>query len=240
MHYALKPPANRNSIRGPGQKHYMAPGGIVFLPANLRFVTRCVAGSFHVLCVTIDADRIARILGVNVDERDICMDVRSRRVEQCLLRLVDEVREPGFASVPLVESVTLTLAVELFRHLRQRDVQSTKPGGGLAGWRLKRLKERIDADLGSALSLIALAEECGLSARHLSRAFKNSEGVTLSDYIARERIARAMRLLAGGKAMVKVVAADCGFSSPASFSVAFRNATGKTPTEFQAERTRLG
>jgi AraC family transcriptional regulator len=240
LSYELEPPPFRGSMQALGQRHYMSSGGTVFLPAGAQFVTRCVPGAFRLLCVTIDAERIMQMLGVELSDSDTCLDVRSRRVEQCMLRLVDEVREPGFASVPLVESVTLTLAVELFRHLRQREVQSAESGGKMAGWRLKRLKERIDADLGAALSVTELAQECGLSARHLIRTFKNTEGLTLSDYIARERMKRAKRRLGNGEVLVKEVAAECGFGSAASFSAAFRKATGKTPKEYRAERVRFG
>lgn len=242
LDYALSERIVESSMLPRGQRHYQHGGDIVFLPAGSRLLTRCAPGEQHSLCVTIDPDRVAAALGApdhGLDEGDICMDVRDRRVEACLARLVDEVREPGFASAQLVESVTMVLVVELYRHLRRRDRQA-EGGGKLVGWRLKRLKERIHADLGGALSISDLARECGISARHLIRTFKNTEGVTLSDYIARERISRAKRRLASGAVLVKEIAGECGFGSAASFSAAFRKATGKTPKEFRAEAVRFG
>ena len=47
-----------------------------------------------------------------------CLDVRSQHVERCLMRLAEEVRDPGFASGILVKSLAVTLIIELFRHLR--------------------------------------------------------------------------------------------------------------------------
>lgn len=242
LDYALSKRTVSNSMLPAGQRYYQHAGDIVFLPAGSRFLTRCSPGEQHSLCVTIDRNRVADALGAPeqaIDEQDVCMDVRDRRVEACLLRLVDEVRQPGFASAQLVESITTVLMVEIYRHLRQREFQQ-ESGGKLAGWRLKRLKERIHTDVGASLSIAELAQECGISARHLIRTFKNTEGVTLSDYIARERISRAKTRLASGAALVKEIAGECGFGSAASFSAAFRRATGKTPKEFRADTIRYG
>src|SRR5690606_18086542 len=105
----------------------------------------------------------------------------------------------------------------------------------MADWRLRRLKDRIEADLAGPLSIADLAGECGLSTRHLMRTFKNTVGTTISNYIADARIAQAKRELLCADALIKVVAGKCGFQSAAAFSAAFRKATGHSPRRFREE-----
>ena len=90
------------------------------------------------------------------------------------------------------------------------------------------------------LTIPELAAECGMSPRHLIRTFKNTLGITLSEYIAGARIERAKNLLKQRDSLIKVIAFRCGFQSAAAFSAAFRHATGMTPKEFRDEYTGFG
>src|SRR3546814_16144670 len=81
------------------------------------------------------------------------------------------------------------------------------------------------------LSIADLAAECGMSPRHLIRTFKNTVGITLSEFISNARINHAKLELAKEDAMIKVVAGNCGFQSAAAFSASFRTATGVTPRQ---------
>jgi AraC family transcriptional regulator len=149
--------------------------------------------------------------------------------------LLEEVRAPGFGHDILLESLALTIVVELRRHLRERQRLDVSPRGRIAGWRLKRLRERIETGLEHPLTIPELAAECDMSPRHLIRTFKNTVGTTLSDYIAAARIQRAKELLQQRDTLIKVIAYNCGFQSAAAFSAAFRQATGLTPKAFREE-----
>jgi AraC family transcriptional regulator len=71
--------------------------------------------------------------------------------------------------------------------------------------------------------------------RQLSRSFRASQGRSLGDYISAVRIERARKMLATDQS-IKAIGLTLGFSSPSSFSFAFRRATGETPSDY---RTRL-
>jgi AraC family transcriptional regulator len=226
----------------PHERHFVEPGRIILLPAGMRFRTRCEPGEHRTLAVTIDPERLTTILDPHEREPGLvpfCHDVQDLRVERCMVRLLEELREPGCASELLVESLVTVLVIELERHLRWRHRSDAEMGGKLAPWRLKRVKDRVAADLDKTLSIEALADECGMSARHLIRTFKNSEGITLSEYIAHERISRARQQLRSTEPMIKEIAAQCGFASAASFSSAFRKATGETPRQFRERAFRF-
>src|SRR3546814_755126 len=150
---------------------------------------------------------------------DVCSSdlVRSPRVRQALARLAEEVREPGFGHDILIESVALSLVIELCRHFQERQKANEEMRGRIADWRLRRLKEQIAGGIAGPLSIADLAAECGMSPRHLIRTFKNTVGITLSEFISNARINHAKLELAKEDAMIKVVAGNCGYQRSEPF-----------------------
>lgn len=217
------------------------PGDIVFLPRGSAFRALSEPGEHSLLCLTFESIHALRLFESEDFPEDIppCFDVQAGRIRQGLARLLEEIRNPGFGQEVLLESVALSLVVDLCRHLRQFDGHQPASTGRMADWRLRRLRDRIEDGLSGTLSIADLAAECGTSSRHLIRTFKTTTGSTLSDYIARRRIERAMRALDDQKTMIKVIAGDCGFQSAAAFSASFRKATGMTPKQYREERLRL-
>jgi AraC family transcriptional regulator len=156
------------------------------------------------------------------------LDLASPVIRTLLLRLEDEVLNPGFASDALIELVCAQVAIELSRFYATDTARSS---GGLAPWRLKRIDARL-ADDPTAPSLAELAGICGLSVRQLARSFRASHGTSIGRHIADARIANAKRLLAGDHT-VATIAARLGFATSANFSAAFRAATGQTPGQYR-------
>ena len=216
------------------------PGEIVFLPQGCELDAHCEPCEQLLLCVTFQHDQILRLFEGDLGPTGLspCFDVRTRRVRGALVRLAEEIRQPGFGHDVLIESLTLSLLVMLCRHL-QKQPRTEGPPRSIADWRLRRVKDRIEAGLAGTLSIASLAGECGMSPRHLSRTFRSTVGVTLSDYIADMRIARAKEELAKDEALIKVIAGACGFLSAAAFSGSFRRATGMTPMQFRQQHVRI-
>lgn len=157
------------------------------------------------------------------------LDIRESSIRSLLLRLVDELRHPGFAGDTLIELIIAQLAIELSRYC----VSVTDSGhrGGLASWRLRLIEERV-RDEGEAPTLAELAELCQLSVRQLTRGFRESQGCSVGDYVARCRIEQAQALLATDSS-IKAIAYTLGFSSPSSFCYAFKRSTGESPGQYR-------
>src|SRR6266700_2931687 len=82
-----------------------------------------------------------------------------------------------------------------------------------------------------------LAREVGTSARTLSRLFSAETQLSFRSWCQRARVAAAIqRLSTDAGVSVKQLASDLGYASVPAFSHAFRQVTGKTPTEF-ADKT---
>lgn len=104
---------------------------------------------------------------------------------------------------------------------------------GLDGERLQRVLDYISANVRSDLTLEKLAEVACYSTFHFARKFTLAMGVSPQRYVCRVRLQNAMEELRAGKLSLAEIALDANFSSQASFTRAFRRATGTTPNEYK-------
>jgi AraC-like DNA-binding protein/quercetin dioxygenase-like cupin family protein len=99
--------------------------------------------------------------------------------------------------------------------------------------RCRRAADIVLSDPTAAHEIETLAREVGTSARTLSRLFSSETQLSFKSWCQRARIAAAIeRLSMQADVSVKQLASDLGYASVPAFSHAFRQVTGKTPTEF--------
>ena len=102
--------------------------------------------------------------------------------------------------------------------------------------RCRRAADIVLADPTGAHEIETLAREVGTSARTLSRLFSSETQLSFKSWCQRARIAAAIeKLSTDANVSVKQLASDLGYASVPAFSHAFRQVTGKTPTEFAEE-----
>ena len=82
------------------------------------------------------------------------------------------------------------------------------------------------------ISLIDVADYVSVSPSYLSRIFKADTDKTVVEYINKVRIKAAIQMIDGG-VPVKGLAEKLGFNSRNYFITVFRQATGKTPTQYR-------
>lgn len=83
--------------------------------------------------------------------------------------------------------------------------------------------------LDQPLSVEDLARRALMSPRTFARRFRSATGTTPLQWLLRQRIALAQRLLETTDLPVEQIAARCGFGSATALRVHFRRATGTTP-----------
>jgi AraC family transcriptional regulator len=103
----------------------------------------------------------------------------------------------------------------------------------LAPWQERRAKEFIDANLDRGVTLLEIAETCGLSTSHFSRAFRNSTGRPPHRWLLERRVEAAKALLAADDTPLAQIAVACGFSDPSHFSRVFLKAVGEPPAAWR-------
>lgn len=102
--------------------------------------------------------------------------------------------------------------------------------------RCRRAADIVLADPTAAHEIETLAREVGTSARTLSRLFSAETQLSFKSWCQRARVAAAIeRLSTDDGVSVKQLASELGYASVPAFSHAFRQVTGKTPTEFAAK-----
>ena len=100
---------------------------------------------------------------------------------------------------------------------------------GLVTWRLKRVKDFIEADIAAPLSLRALASCAGLSRMHFAAQFRAATGMKPHEYVVHRRIQRAQEILRTSTMPLVEVALTVGFQTQAHFTTVFRRALSETP-----------
>ena len=99
--------------------------------------------------------------------------------------------------------------------------------------RCRRAAAIVLGDPTGSHEIETLARTVGTSARTLSRLFAAETQLSFKSWCQRARIAAAIEKLATEtNVSVKQLASDLGYASVPAFSHAFRQVTGKTPTEF--------
>ena len=147
---------------------------------------------------------------------------------QALVALLRHSLREKIAEPLEAESLSLTLVQ---RALGPRTTHA--PGATLGRQRLvDRVKLVLASDLARRWTLAEIAAEVRGSPVYLTQVFQQVEGLPLYRYQLRLRLARALDLLAHYDDLTDL-SQDLGFSSHSHFSAAFREAYGRSPSEFR-------
>lgn len=226
----------------------IAPGttcqfGLMFVRyPGIAIRTHAEGGKVRILRCTFSAERQAALIGQRHSPSLVLLqtltNLRSDPMRSQMKLLQRELEDPREGSRDAASALVRLLGIELERLLDQ-DLAPT-PGGRLAPWQFRRIRERLDAG-GERPSVPELAQLCGISVRHLHRQFLNLTGVRISDYIEGQIVSRAKSLLTGTPMPVRQIARDTGFEHANSFSRTFRRRTGMTPLQYrQLKSSRAG
>jgi AraC family transcriptional regulator, transcriptional activator FtrA len=102
------------------------------------------------------------------------------------------------------------------------------------GQRLGALIDWMRRNLGTDMPLQALALRAGMSLRTFQRRFEVLTGLPPGQWITRERIDAARRILEEvPEVLLEDVAAQCGFATQAALRHHFRNVAGTTPAAYR-------
>jgi AraC-like DNA-binding protein len=212
-------------VTTPGGRWLVPPDRAVWVPARLEHSIDVLAG-IEMRTLYFDLNWLARHGGSRSLKAEFVVRV-SRLLHEAILALFDG-RSDAERSDLLVRLI--------LRELHQAEDPTTfipLPHEV----RCRRAAELVLADPSGAHEIDDLAQQVGTSARTLSRLFSAETQLSFKSWCQRARIAAGIeRLSMDPKASLKQLAADLGYASLSAFSHAFRQVTGKTPTEFLEEK----
>lgn len=157
--------------------------------------------------------RSAYVAGVHPFYIDAVSSNYATLIEQC--RTVDEIRD-----------ITPYMVRSYCDLVEKRSMSSySEP--------VRKILVTIDASLIGDLSLKRFANDLFLNTSYLSTLFKKEVGMTLTDYVNKNRIAYAKKLLKSTTLPVQDVAIKSGISDIHYFTRLFRRETGMSPREWR-------
>ena len=157
---------------------------------------------------------------------------------QSLVRLMlfaGEQADPAADQPPLVlpelEQAVIVNFLAANRHAYTQRLEQQV--GGAAPRHVQLAEEYIEANWSQPLTIEALVEVTGVSARALFRSFRERRGYTPMAFAKITRLRRARDMLASGnpETSVTAVAYACGFATMGHFAREYRQAFGELPSQ---------
>ena len=158
---------------------------------------------------------------------------RDSQVEHLVRLLLAEMHNDNFGSQLYLESLSNVLGVHLLRNYSVFEPIFRRYEDGLASYKLRQTIDYIQSNLDKKLSLKTLAEQVDMGRYYFASQFKQAMGISPYQYVMKERVARAMRLLQKQERSLVDIAFDCGFASQSHFNQVFRQHVGITPKAYR-------
>lgn len=212
--------AGTMQVTTPKGRWLVPPDRAVWVPAHLPHAIDMLA-DIEMRSLYFNTEWLARENSAELDSEFV---VRvSRLLHEAILALFDGRNDPV--------RTDLLIRLSVFELQQASDPTTFMPLPQEP--RCRRAAEIVLADPTRIFDLESLAQMVGTSTRTLSRLFTLETQLSFKSWCQRARIADAIQRLAMNPHMsVKQLAADLGYASFPAFSHAFRQVTGKSPTEF--------
>lgn len=206
-----------------------------YVAVNLAFVRRTGRRSRREVLGARAADVFAAAPAERYEEQDrrVFATGRPLRDELELIRRPDGTM--GWyvtTKIPVVDAGRITGLVSLSRDLRRPSEESVEVAALSSVVRLVRDHDEAV----QPLTVADLAASADCSVEQLQRRMRRVFGISPTQYLLRERVDRAARLLAGTDEPIATVAARCGFYDQAQLTRHFGRFIGLTPAQYRSEQ----
>lgn len=95
------------------------------------------------------------------------------------------------------------------------------------------LRRFVLTNMGSRILVRSLAEKTGMSVQNFIVAFTKAFGITPAQYVIRERLRKALRMLANTNERISLIAAETGFASQSHLTTTLKSHEGLTPIQYR-------
>jgi len=146
-------------------------------------------------------------------------------IEYILLQMLKEQEGQQKERNLVVESYMNILIAKILRQTEESLVEEP------AKW--LEIVDYIDKNPSADLSLSTLAKQCFHNPSYFSRIFKEQMGVTLTKYVTKKRIERAITLLTETDLAIEKIASETGFSSKSALYKAFKENGNIAPSDYR-------
>jgi AraC family transcriptional regulator len=159
---------------------------------------------------------------------DVYIGVQDARVSTLLDLMRSEIESGCPTGTTYAEALSLALASRV-ASLCASAPDADRRIAPLSSRQLARITEHIGKNLSEPLTIDRLAAVANMSPFHFARCFKQTTGMAPHQFVIRERVVRARKMLASTELPIGDIAMSLGFASQSHFTDVYRRITGRTP-----------
>jgi len=224
----------RVNVLGRGAECDIHAGSLTLFNADLE-VRVNQRGSRNARRIVVDLDTTALVHRGLLDDDLVGTPLRGASVFEdpalaaVMREMVREIERGCPNGSLFAESLSVGVALHLCRTRGARPVPAARERGRLSTLQWARVDELIASELGSDLSLSALADTLGMSKPHFVRLFRKTAGTSPHRYVMQKRVERARQLIVGSEMPLVDVASEAGFANQSHLNQLFQKTYGVTP-----------
>ena len=197
--------------------------GVLMFPHQAHYYME-LPKDFCWLFVTFEMDGEERTVLDDLRDRPRAVTAACRKKLQTFL---ENYESGASAEKALQASVDLGHVLEEFK--AGSLLKSVRSAGGT----VSKVREYVFGHLAADLSVDAIASAMECSGSYLRERFREEAGISLGHFVRSIRLVKATELLREGTNGVGVIAQECGFGSFTTFSRAFSQVYGMSPSEYR-------
>ena len=157
---------------------------------------------------------------------------RDARIEHIAWALKAEMESGYPGGMLYLDSLATAMATQVVSRHSSLYVPASSPAG-ISSRKLKQVLSYIEDNLGSDLSLQAIADAAGLSVSHCKVLFRRAVGSPIHQYVIRRRVERAAQMLRDGHMAVSEIALVTGFAHQSHLAAHIKRVLGVSPKELR-------
>ncbi len=152
--------------------------------------------------------------------------------------LFDKIAKENYGQKSFFQAIITSGCIEILGLLsRKYNIQKPVSNATLEKIQIVRqMMQYISSRFYSQNILNDLSELLKYNPYYLTHIFSKITGITVKDYQLQIRFKYAKKMLLQNNLTIFEIAENCGYASVSSFTLAFRNKTGKTPLEYKKQK----
>ncbi|HZR44732.1 MAG TPA: AraC family transcriptional regulator [Ktedonobacteraceae bacterium] len=234
-------------VNGPWSGQTFHQGDLLLQPGSTTSTElhwKCLSSEpLHLLYIHLSQDLLARTAQELTKHDPARLDLVSHfgfqdpLLAQIGLTLWQELEHSAPAGKLYGQAAAQMLAVHLLHHYTALSVEIQERSQGFTPRQMNHLVEFILAHLSEDLSLEVLAQQVGFSPYHFTRLFREATGETPHQFVQRQRVERAKKLLRDSDVPLAHVALECGFANQSHLTRVLKRHLHLTPRVYRHNRS---
>jgi AraC family transcriptional regulator, arabinose operon regulatory protein len=219
--------------RGP-EEFRVGPGELAWIDGRYPHAHRPdTLDPWELLWLRFDSHDLPPLCAMlSIEKAPVFRGVDRRKVSAIFHRIFELLEHRPLAMDALLHAEIAALLAQLFRARHHHPPEAAESPQTLSP-QLERAFTQMKLYSHRLWQVEDLAQLAGMSAPHFFRCFKRVTGSSPIDWLRRERINQAKRLLTQSIDPIGDIAERVGYSDPFYFSRDFKRMTGHSPTEYR-------